>query len=76
MQIDSLYITWDSLKTIHNWNGFNYVDGSIAYVSEPLSIPDIVDYCIIFLLLYITLLLIYSKVSDLRFEKKEKEEKK
>ena len=74
MQIDSLYIPWDSLKAIHNWNDFNYIDGSVSYINEPLTIPDIVDYCIIFFLLYIALLLIYSKVSDLSFEKKEKEE--
>ena len=60
---------------IHNWNDFDYSVGSVVCANEPLTILEIVDYCIAFLLLYLFLLLVYSKVSDLSFKNKEKEEK-
>ena len=69
MQIDSLIIPWDSLKCVHNWNGFDYEPTSITYAKDVITIPEIVNYCIIFFLLYLFLILTYSKISDFTVKK-------
>lgn len=71
MQIDSLIIPWDSLKCAHNWNDFDYELTSITYSNDVITIPEIVNYCIIFFLLYLFLILVYGKISDFTIKKKE-----
>ena len=72
MQIDSLIIPWDSLKCVHNWNDFDYELTSITYSNDVITILEVVNYCIIFFLLYLFLILTYSKISKLTIKKKEK----
>ncbi len=71
MQIDSLIIPWDSLKCVHNWNGFDYEHTPITYSNDVITILEIVNYCIIFFLLYLFLILVYSKISDFTVKKEE-----
>jgi hypothetical protein len=73
MQIDSLIIPWDSLKYVHNWNNFDYELTSITYSNDVITILEVVNYCIIFFLLYLFLILTYSKISKLTTNKKEKQ---
>ena len=71
MQIDSLIIPWDSLKCVHNWNDFDYELTSITYSNDVITISEIVNYCIIFFLLYLFLILVYGNISDFTIKKKE-----